>query len=407
MDGKQSFIQNILLEKDKQFGNLMKYSLGGEEKYLEEIEGFFLKIHEIDKGFNYKLFPNLMKDYYSSISQEKSTTVYNLLNLYGKIYYIIEEINKIERNKSQNKGKNSETTDSLGNRKKILIVDDDILLLKLIQDSMKNRDYNGIFCSEPFQALNCLKEEDISLVVLDMVLPEISGFKMTKLIRSIDPLLPIIIISGRDDLETKIEVLKMGADDYITKPINMEEFYARINRTLNRTADYNALAIEDGLTGAYTKEYFWDRIIEKKALYNRNRQPFSIAFLDLDNFKEINDNLGHLIGDDILKCFSKSLKNSLRSTDLIFRFGGDEFIIIFTETKEINAKLVLERFKAQKSCEKCHKAQCPSLRDVYFSAGITEVKGVEDTIEEIIERADGALYEAKGKGKNEIIVYGG
>lgn len=283
---------------------------------------------------------------------------------------------------------------------KILIIDDDVLLLKVIEDSMKSRGYSGIFCSEPLEALDCLREEEISLVILDMILPQIDGFKMTKLIRNIDPVLPIIIISGRDDLKTKINVLKIGADDYITKPINMDEFYARIDRTLARTANYNALSIEDGLTGAYTKEHFWDRISEKKALYDRNKQPFSIAFIDLDDFKEVNDNLGHLIGDHILRCFSKALKDNLRSTDLIFRFGGDEFIIIFPETKETNAKQVLERFKIQKGCGQCQQNQCPSLGNIDFSAGVTEVRGgVEDTVEEIIERADTALYQAKDKGK--------
>lgn len=403
LEEKQVFIQKILLEKDKQFDNLMKYSLTADEKYLEEIEKFFYQVNEIDNNFNYKLFPNLLKDYNFSVSGDKSNTVYNLLNLYGKVYFIVHDLDKKESKEIQVNGEKRVFSKA---DNKILIIDDDVLLLRVIEDSMKSRGYSGIFCSEPLEALDCLREEEISLVILDMILPQIDGFKMTKLIRNIDPVLPIIIISGRDDLKTKINVLKIGADDYITKPINMDEFYARIDRTLARTANYNALSIEDGLTGAYTKEHFWDRISEKKALYDRNKQPFSIAFIDLDDFKEVNDNLGHLIGDHILRCFSKALKDNLRSTDLIFRFGGDEFIIIFPETKETNAKQVLERFKIQKGCGQCQQNQCPSLGNIDFSAGITEVRGVEDTVEEIIERADAALYQAKDKGKNEIIIYG-
>lgn len=238
-----------------------------------------------------------------------------------------------------------------------------------------------------------------------MILPGIDGFKMTKIIRDIDPILPIIIISSKNDLETKINVLKIGADDYITKPINMEEFYARIDRTLDRTTNYNALSIKDGLTGVYTKEYFWERAKEKFALYNRNKETFSIAFVDIDDFKTVNDNLGHLVGDKILKCFARILKNTLRSTDLIFRFGGDEFIIIFPETREMEAKLVLERFNRTKRCSKCGNEQCITVTNVNFSAGITEIKSAEDTVEKMIGRADKALYDAKGNGGNGIFIY--
>lgn len=403
---KEMFLQKIIIEKSKQFDNLMKYSLTEDEKYLKKMEEFYQIINEVDMGPKYGLFANLLEEFNSCISKEKENTVSNILNLYARTYSKIENLNKTILDKNYKKQEDNEVNNSNKHEaKEILIIDDDVLLLKLIENSMEEEGYNTIVCSNPLQAIEILKERKVSLVVLDMILPSIDGFKVTKMIREIDPLLPIIIISEKDDLKTKINVLKLGADDYIIKPINMEELFARIDRALDRNSNYSILSIEDGLTGAYTKEHFWDRASEKRELYNRNKKPFSIAFIDIDNFKEVNDSFGHLIGDQILKCFIKALKSTLRSTDLIFRFGGDEFIIIFPETGEKEAKLVMERFKREKKCRHCDNNGCFTLDNLKFSTGITEIKSKEDTIEKIIERADKALYYAKGKGGNKVFIY--
>lgn len=399
------FLQKIIMDKSKQFDNLMKYSMTRDSKYLKKIEEFYHVIGEVDRAFKYKLFNNLLEEFNLCISDKKENTVANILDLYARIYSKVEELN--EKLKDENCGelKNSKHRRSFVRDEEILVIDDDILLLKLIGKSMKEQGYNVILCSDPFEAIDILKERKISLVILDMILPNIDGFQMTKIIRKSNPIPPIIIISERDDLKTKINALKVGADDYITKPIKKGEFYARIDRTLDRVLNYNVLSIEDGLTGAYTKDYFWERANEKRALYSRNNVVFSIAFIDMDNFKSINDIYGHLIGDQVLKCFIKALNMTLRNTDLVFRFGGDEFIIIFPETTEEKAKRVLERFKNKKNCNGCNDTECISLSKTYFSAGITEIKGKDDTVEELIKRADIALYEAKVNGGDAITIY--
>lgn len=400
------FLQKIIMEKNKQFDNLMKYSITKDGEYLKKIEEFYHIIDEVDTAFKYGLFTNLLEEFNSCISEKKEDTLANILGLYARTYSKIEGLNEKLIDESNRNCEDIENRDYFfEGSKEILVIDDDVLLLKLIEKSMKARGYNVIVCAEPFHAIEILKERKISLVVLDIILPNTDGFQITKMIREKDPLLPIIIISEKDDLETKIKLLKIGADDYITKPIKKEEFYARIDRTLDRAINYSALAIEDGLTGVYTKEHFWDRASEKKALYDRNKKAFSIAFIDIDSFKRVNDNLGHLLGDQILKCFSQGLRETLRSTDLIFRFGGDEFIIVFPETGEIEAKLVMERFKREKNCKKCHKNGCITLSKLNFSAGITEIKDENDTIEKMIERADKALYKAKVMGGNKVLIY--
>lgn len=415
MDGKGILIEKIIKEKDKQFDNLMNYAISGNTSYLQDIEIFFKTLNEIDLIFEYGLSINFHEEYHSCIDIEsnnvlkKDRIVANILKLYAIAYSKIERLGlELLEDNIKDKGRPSSIKDYFVKHKKtILVIDDDILMLKAIEESMKKRRYDVITCSNSFEAIKIIKKKEISLVVLDMVLPGIDGFEMTKLIRKIQSTLPIIIISAKTDIKTKIDVLKIGADDYITKPFKEEEFFARIDRALDRIVNFNFLSIEDRLTGTYTKEYFWKRIREAKDLYNRNGKTFSVGFIDIDNFKNINDNYGHLVGDQKLKCFARTLKNSLRSTDQVFRFGGDEFIIIFPETNEKNAHLVLERFKNKEICFKCNEIRCNALIENRFSAGVTEVKDINDNVENIIKRADKALYKAKSYGGNKICIHKG
>src|SRR5699024_10251849 len=145
---------------------------------------------------------------------KKEDTLANILGLYARTYSKIEGLNEKLIDESNRNCEDIENRDYFfEGSKEILVIDDDVLLLKLIEKSMKARGYNVKVCAEPFHAIEILKERKISLVVLDIILPNTDGFQITKMIREKDPLLPIIIISEKDDLETKIKLLKIGADD--------------------------------------------------------------------------------------------------------------------------------------------------------------------------------------------------
>ncbi|SDY73606.1 diguanylate cyclase (GGDEF) domain-containing protein [Proteiniborus ethanoligenes] len=300
---------------------------------------------------------------------------------------------------------NAGEQDKLSYKGRILILDDDVMMLNILERLLTERGHEVILSSNPFEVISIIKENKIDLAILDLILPKSNGYEITALIRKTEPELPIIMLSGSAITESKIKALKIGADDYITKPFEENELIARVERTLTRYISLKALSVEDGLTGAYTKTYLWRKLKEIKNAYTRNGKIFSVAFVDIDCFKEINDTYGHLAGDEALKCFVSTLKSSLRATDYVFRFGGDEFIVLFPETTKENAHKVLERFRDNESYIQCIKSKTGVLIGCSFSAGITEIKGVSDTVEKIIERADEALYQAKAQGKNRVIIY--
>ncbi len=288
---------------------------------------------------------------------------------------------------------------------RILIVDDDAVILNVLKDIFNKRGYHVTLCSNSFEVNEKIKENKIDIAIIDLILPEIDGIEIVESIRKTEPELPIIMLSGSADTGNKIRALGIGADDYITKPFEEKELVARVERALTRASIFRAACIEDGLTEAYTKNYLWRKIKEYMCAYQRNKKAFSIAFIDMDNFKNINDTYGHLIGDEALKCFVYALKASLRLTDYVFRFGGDEFVVLFPETDEKNAYNNLERFRNNFAHDRIKKNSTSIVFDGTFSAGITEVKGTDVEVEDIIRRADMALYEAKAQGKNRTCIY--
>lgn len=148
------FLQKIMIEKSKQFDNLMKYSLTEDEKYLKKMEEFYQMINEVDIGFKYGLFDNLLEEFTSCISKGKENTVSNILNLYARTYSKIENLNKMILDKNYKKQEDQEVNNSNKHEAKdILIIDDDVLLLKLIENSMEEEGYNAIVCSNPLQAI--------------------------------------------------------------------------------------------------------------------------------------------------------------------------------------------------------------------------------------------------------------
>lgn len=406
LKGNRAILQKVIMDKGRQFDNLTMYSMTGDVKYLYRMEGFYRLIGEIGNVFNCESLTGVLDEFKSYAIDGKDGGASNILSLYGKVYTIIERLWKqlegadCRSNKGYGWGKLSQVRDD-----HILVVHDGDIVLKDIELVMDQGGYSSVLYAKSKNIMDILKKEDIALIILDISLLNTDKFCLVELIREAYPIMPIIIVSDRDKLEVKIAMLEAGADAYVIKPFNNKEFYAIIDRALSRRRDYDILSIKDSLTGAYTKEYLWKRAYEKEVFYSEDGVVFSIAFIDMDDFKDINNSYGHLIGDQILKCFVRVLGDTLRSTDLIFRYGGDEFIVIFPGATEDDAKLILNRFNYQTHCDQCDNTECITLANIHFSAGITQIKGNNDTIQDMIRRADRALHKAKISGGDITIVY--
>ncbi len=159
------------------------------------------------------------------------------------------------------------------------------------------------------------------------------------------------------------------------------------------------LSITDQLTGLNNRRYFDERFEVELGIAHRYKKHLSLVLIDIDHFKSINDSCGHLVGDQILKEFSRLLRANIRATDLLARWGGEEFILLLPETTAENARVL-----AEKICAAVSEHSFLGMDQVTASFGVTEMNHTKDSTVEAIRRADDALYQAKEEGRNRVIL---
>lgn len=295
---------------------------------------------------------------------------------------------------------------SNNNRKNstILILDDDKFMLSILRDAFENREYKVITTTDPYEAIEVILSRNISLALIDIVMPRLNGFEVFEILKENEIEVPVIFLTGKLITEYKVNALRKGVDDYITKPFDINEVVARAERAIIRSKTYRTRLIIDKLTGAYNKEFFREKVNEYKNNIDSFNKKASLAFMDIDDFKYINDTYGHVIGDYILKDYAEFMKSFLGPNDLLFRFGGDEFLILFFGEDEMYGfkRMEIIRESLQKNHFRYEELQ-ESIR-LTISAGITFINQ-EDSIEEILDRADKLLYKSKRLGKNRTLSY--
>jgi diguanylate cyclase (GGDEF)-like protein len=308
---------------------------------------------------------------------------------------------------------------------KILIVEDNPSLNEILRKIVESEGYSGQSVLSGREAIKTLKEKGpFDLVLLDVMLPDPSasvgggmdGLEVCQRIKS-DPDLSdtiIFLVTVKDQPEDIMRGIDAGADDYITKPFNTTLLLAKIKAMLRirnlsmELRDKNRLlkemAITDGLTGVPNYRFFIDKLEEEVRRSRRYNTPFTLLLLDLDNFKEVNDTHGHRHGDFVLKEVAGRLQQGLRGTDLLARYGGDEFALLLTQTdieggRKV-ANQVLERLRNPIMTNKIHHVIKASIGMVSFAN--------ENPLssDELIVNADNALYRAKEGGGNRIYVSG-
>lgn len=187
------------------------------------------------------------------------------------------------------------------------------------------------------------------LITLDLTMHPDSGYKLFEFLKN-DPTLkwlPLIVLSGRNDVNDKMRCFYLGADDYVTKPFQYEELGARIYSLLKRTKTFEQMAFRDPLTGVFNRRFFDHQIQIELQRIIRYPAPISIVFIDIDHFKSINDKYGHQVGDLVLQGLAHLLQNNLRATDLLTRFGGEEFVLVLPNTSGPDAKKTIDAILGQ------------------------------------------------------------
>jgi diguanylate cyclase (GGDEF)-like protein len=295
----------------------------------------------------------------------------------------------------------------------IAIVDDDAAIRRLVRLFLNRAGFATIEASTGTEAREALRTRPWDLAILDRKLPDMDGVVLAQEIKDHSEFRTryIIMLTGEAEQEDKVQGLELGADDYITKPFQYPELLARI-RAGKRIVDLQKelvetnrrlelLSITDGLTKLHNHRYFQDELARAFEESQRYQRPLSLAMIDIDFFKKVNDTHGHAVGDDVLKRAAALYRSSVRSTDLVARYGGEEFAVMMPETALDDGIAFAEKIR-QLVEETPLDTQIGPL-PITVSIGVASVPHSRiHTAKELIIAADKALYRAKKNGRNQV-----
>jgi len=295
----------------------------------------------------------------------------------------------------------------------ILVIEDSTTLRREIIQTLQSHSLATCYheAGDGLEGFKILLGIKMDLVLCDVEMPLMDGFKFLTMVRGREELrdIPVLLLTGKDDMNSKVRGLEQGASDYITKPFDASELVARAKLHLKmkklqdelRCANEILLEISntDHLTGLYNRRYLMD-VLEREFLRTKRMGgALSFLILDLDQFKDINDQYGHQVGDVVLTRAAAVFRDQLRCYDTPVRFGGDEFVAVLPETSHRDALTVAERVRKALS-EITFSGELNKLR-ITASLGFAVYPGEGvATMEDFIREADTALYRAKSKGRN-------
>lgn len=286
----------------------------------------------------------------------------------------------------------------------ILIVDDDKEIIDLVNDYLSQKGFKVSTAMDGEIALELFKENIYHIAIIDLYIPEINGTDLLKEIKRIRPETGIIMITGFGTIKDAVECMKLGAADFITKPIMLDHLYMTINRILEEArlkeeaelaSYYKSLSHLDELTGLYNFRHLVSSLKKEAERHLRYNHPLSIAMIDIDNFKDYNDSQGHEEGNELLIRLAHTFRHNTRNCDIITRYGGEEFVIIFPETPLTEAVVVTRRIL--KTVE--------SSLEISVTIGLASLPNDSRDYKELIRLADKAMYWGKKRGKNQLVLY--
>lgn len=301
---------------------------------------------------------------------------------------------------------------------KILLAEDDAVSSRLMQRTLQSFGYEVVLAQNGRMAAEILAQPGgPRLALVDWMMPELDGLALCREVRSHQAdgaYIYILLLTSKQDSEDIVAGLEAGADDYLTKPCQAAELRARLRtgrrilsleeKLVHAREEMRHKATHDGLTGIWNRSAILSLSQNELLRPTRRQSSLSVLLCDIDHFKKINDNYGHLTGDLVLQEVARRLRSAVRDSDAVGRYGGEEFLIVFNDCHE-------SALQARADAIRTIVSSTPILANTHrvpvtvsIGASSCEVHDNETSIEQILASADAALYEAKRQGRNRALL---
>jgi len=301
--------------------------------------------------------------------------------------------------------------ESLG---RVLVVDDDPLTLNLLRLQLEEQRFEVMTVSSGPACLEKALSWAPEVILLDIMMPGMDGLETCRRLKQSAETghIPVLFVTGHgDDEATAVEALAAGGNDFLSKDASLPILLARVQCQVaicRAQARLRQMAMTDELTGVFSRRYLFNALRQAVKSTSRKRSSgLSCLLVDVDHFKRINDRLGHITGDSVLKKIASTIAEAARETDHVARFGGEEFVVVLPNTDLAGATTVAERIRS------AIERECPSITVSIGVAGLDSVdpadllkpQCVDDLVRTIIGHADAAMYMAKERGRNRVVLF--
>ncbi|MGE0762150.1 MAG: diguanylate cyclase [Bdellovibrionales bacterium] len=296
-------------------------------------------------------------------------------------------------------------------QRRILVVEDDPTIMNLIKQALDEAGYQTATASSAAEAIHLMRSYKPNLVLTDQDMPGLTGLEMLRELRHQLNYVALIFVSGRSDAPLVAQALRAGADDYIRKPFRFEELLARVEACL-RTHDLHHELLDanqklqemverDHLTGLFNMRSMYDRIDGELKRAQRFGRQLACVMIDMDHFKKVNDGHDHLFGSFVLKEAGHLIQKTMRDSDFAARYGGDEFLVVLTDTDGKGAKVFCERMREKVQQHTFDDGKSQMKLTMSLGCAVSKLNQAVDA-RQLVRAADHALYRAKEAGRNRV-----
>jgi two-component system, cell cycle response regulator len=295
----------------------------------------------------------------------------------------------------------------------VLLVEDSAAIRALVRRMLVAGGHAVVEAAGGAAALMVCREQQPDVVLLDVEMPEMSGWDVLAAMKA-DPDLrdvPVVFLTGRSDTTDMVDGLRLGAHDYLRKPCEPTELLARVQAAARvkrlqdelrqRNEDLDRISRTDALTGLRNRRHVEEYLAKLTSLARRNLEPIAVLVIDIDHFKSVNDEHGHEAGDAVLREVAGRMQDSVRLEDMVGRWGGEEFLVVLPNTTDQGAAELAERLRQVVADTPCRLADGDAVQvtiSVGCAASLIDDAGI------LVRSADAAMYEAKQTGRNRVVV---